>query len=211
MIKVNEKVRWEEIYSKFGENLPWCIEKVPTWFKGIIKSGWVKPCKTLDVGCGIGNYAKYLAKQGFDIAAIDLSKKAVTMAHERNSAENIKFKVCDAFKLKSLKQKFGFIYEISLLHNIKPNKREKYVKGLYSVLNHNGKLLICSFSKNDWLFRGKDSLYFPELNNIVYPLSKEEFYRLFSRYFKIDKLKRVYFGRKNKRRRERFICLMTKK
>jgi ubiquinone/menaquinone biosynthesis C-methylase UbiE len=210
-MKIKKEHNYELIYKKFGENLPWCLEKIPLWFKQTIKSKWVKPSKTLDLGCGLGNYANYLTENGFKVTAIDISKKAIYLAKKKYSLKNLKFKVQDIFKLKSLNQKFDFVYEISILHNIHPDKREKYVKQIYSVLNENGKLLVCCFSKEDLLFRGKKELYFPDLDNTVYPLSKNEFKKIFGKYFKIEKLTKVYMGRKNKRKRERFLCLMERK
>lgn len=201
---------WEKAYQKFGEDLPWCTEEVPSWFKVMVKSKWIKPCKTLDIACGVGNYANYLAEHDFNVTAIDLSTKAISIAQKKYSKGNLKFLVSDAFKLKSLKKNFDFIYEVSLLHNIPPEKRDRYVKGIHSVLNKNGKLMVCCFSKDDLLFGGNEKLYIPDINNTMYALSEDGIRMTFSKYFRIDKLKKVYFGRKNKRRRERFMCLMTK-
>lgn len=206
----NKKI-WENAYNKFGENLPWCLEEIPAWFKNVIKSKWIEPCKTLDIGCGVGNYANYLNLQGFNVIAIDFSEKAIAMAESKYSSNKIKFKIHDAFKLESLRQKFDFVCEVSFLHNIEPSKRESYIKGIHSILNKNGKFLMCCFSKDDLLFKGKTKLYVPDIDNTMHALSKEEIISIFSKYFKIDKLKKVYFGRKNKRRRERFLCLMSKK
>jgi len=203
--------KWANIYQKFGENLPWCLEEVPGWFKQLVSAKWVEPCKTLDIGCGVGNYAGYLAGKGFEVTGIDLSEKAIEMARVKHSEAGLTLKVGDAFDLNALDQKFDFVYEVSLLHNIEPRKREAYVKELYSSLNDNGKLMVCAFSKDDWLFRGKKSLYFPDLDNTVYPLSEEEIRNTFEDYFNIEQIKKVYFGRKDKRRRERFLCLMDKK
>jgi SAM-dependent methyltransferase len=202
---------WENAYNKFGENLPWCIEEIPGWFKTVIKSKWVKPCQTLDLGCGVGHYAGYLASQGFEVTAIDISKKAISLAKEKYPLKNLKFKVHDIFKLNDLKQKFDFIYEVSILHNISPEKRGKYIKGIHSVLNRGGKIMVCSFSKDDLLFGGKEELYIPDIDNTMYALSEDQIRDMFSDYFVIDKLKKVYFGKRNKRKRERFLCLMTKK
>jgi ubiquinone/menaquinone biosynthesis C-methylase UbiE len=203
---------WENAYLKFGENLPWCLEQVPEWFKSVVKSGWVKPCKVLDIGCGSGNYANYLSTKGFSVTGIDISKRIISVAKRRYmSNDMIKFKCKNVFKLSSQRQKYDFIYEVSLLHNIIPDKRKQYVRIIYSSLKDNGKLLVCCFSKDDLLFKGKKELYVPEINNTMYPLSRNDIIKLFSGYFRIDKLKKVYFGRANKRKRERFLCLMTKK
>lgn len=202
--------RWNEIYTKFGETLPWCIEDVPIFFRKLISSGWVYPSKTLDIGCGIGKYANYLSEQGFDVTAIDLSNEAIRKANNKFKRDNLKFKVGDAFNLKFNNETFDFIYEVSLLHNISPNKREGYIDEIYRVLKKGGKILVCCFSDKDKHFNGKKELYFPELDNTVYPLSVEELDSLFAQKFKIQKIEKVFFGKSGLRQKERLICLMEK-
>ena len=203
---------YEKIYREFGKNLPWCLEGVPKFFKSLIESKWVKPCKTLDMGCGIGDYANYLALNGFEVLAVDISETAIDLAKKKyTSTKNLQFKIYDIFKLKDVKEKYDFVYEISILHNIEPKKRAEYIKNICSVLNKGGKLLVCSFSKDDLLFQGKESLYFPDLDNTVYPLSEKELRDLFQEHFKIKRLEKVYFGREGQRQKERWLCLMEKK
>jgi 2-polyprenyl-3-methyl-5-hydroxy-6-metoxy-1,4-benzoquinol methylase len=212
MAKETNKKIWKNIYTNINTaDLPWCVETIPDWFKGVIKSKWIKPCKTMDVGCGIGNFANYLAENGFEVTAIDFVSKVIAIAKKKFSHKNLKFKVYDALKLKLLKEKFDFIFEISLLHNIVPNQRASYVEGLYSRLNKNGKLMICCFSDQELIFGGKKIYLDAQTGNTMYPLSKKEIIDLFSKYFYIEKLKKVFLGRKGKRRRERFLCLMVKK
>lgn len=203
--------RYEKIYQKFGENLPWCLEEVPEWFKGLVEHKWVFPGKALDIGCGLGSYATYLARQGFDVTGIDVSETAIDMANKRNPHKGVEFKVGDAFDLGSLEKKFDFVYEISLLHNLHPEQRTKYIESVQSVLNPKGKFLVCCFSDQDEHFQGKKELYFPDLDNTVYPLSRDELVTLFKDKFDIESIGKVYTGRTNQRQKERWLCLMRKK
>jgi ubiquinone/menaquinone biosynthesis C-methylase UbiE len=202
---------WEQVYTKFGTNLPWCIERIPQWFPRIVHSGWIRPCKALDVGCGRGDYAAYLAKQGYGMTGIDISQEAISLARKKHVRSKVQFMVHDAFELASLHDKFDFIYDISLLHNIEPARRDAYAKGIRQSLCSQGKAMICCFSRRDVLFKGKKMLYFPELRNTVYPLTEEELRNIFKKYFHIERIETVYFGRKNKRQRERLLCLLVKK
>ncbi|MDH5746580.1 MAG: class I SAM-dependent methyltransferase [Candidatus Bathyarchaeota archaeon] len=51
------------------------IEAVP-----VFKSCKVE--KVLDLGCGVGRHCIYLAKNGFDVIGVDVSKHALIMAKE---------------------------------------------------------------------------------------------------------------------------------
>jgi SAM-dependent methyltransferase len=206
------KNNYEKIYRRFGTNLPWCLEEVPTWFKEIFSSREIIPCKTLDIGCGVGNYANYLAEQGFRVTGVDIAQKAIEIARKRYSlTQGLDFKIADAFGLDKLGEKYDFIYEVSLLHNLSPDQRSLYIEGVKSILNENGKFMVCCFSDQDEHFHGTKSLYFSDLDNTVYPLSEKELRDLFQEHFKIKRLEKVYFGREGQRQKERWLCLMEKK
>ncbi len=39
------------------EDIPWILEIPPDALTQLVESGKVKPCKSIDLGCGTGNYA----------------------------------------------------------------------------------------------------------------------------------------------------------
>ena len=64
-------VKMDEIYRNVPlEEIPWNIETAPDALVELVESGRVKPCKTIDLGCGTGNYAIYLASMGFDVTGM---------------------------------------------------------------------------------------------------------------------------------------------
>jgi 2-polyprenyl-3-methyl-5-hydroxy-6-metoxy-1,4-benzoquinol methylase len=65
---------WQQIYSETPPaDIPWNIEIPPKALVGLVESGRMQPCKTIDLGCGAGNYAIYLASAGFDVTGVDIS------------------------------------------------------------------------------------------------------------------------------------------
>jgi 2-polyprenyl-3-methyl-5-hydroxy-6-metoxy-1,4-benzoquinol methylase len=175
----------------------------------------VKPGKTLDVGCGLGNYAKYLASNGFDVLGVDFSQKAVETNQNKYHKENLKFKTCDALNLKSLDTKFDFVLDISLFHHIKPEDRKKYAESLASVTKSGSKVLVCCFSDSNEIFEGKSELYGLETNTVMYALSKEEITKTFENQFEITELREFEFGKLTKFKqsgtKQRNLIFMMKK
>ena len=52
----------EKIYSETPPTeIPWNIESPPKTLVESLESGQIQPCKAIDLGCGAGNYAIYLA------------------------------------------------------------------------------------------------------------------------------------------------------
>ena len=82
---------WNRLDRTQGHDLPWCVEQMPSWFTEVVDSGWMNPCKALDVGCEVGNYACHLAERGRDILCLDHSETAVALAKEENSHPSIRF------------------------------------------------------------------------------------------------------------------------
>jgi 2-polyprenyl-3-methyl-5-hydroxy-6-metoxy-1,4-benzoquinol methylase len=65
MTKEEVRRQMDEIYSSLSpENIPWNRPKPPDALETLIESGKVTPCKAIDLGCGLGNYAIYLARRG---------------------------------------------------------------------------------------------------------------------------------------------------
>lgn len=81
----------ERIYAnKPLEEIPWNIETPPDALVDLVESGKVKPCKTIDLGCGAGNYAIYLASIGFEVTGIDISPSAIKIAKENAMKKGVK-------------------------------------------------------------------------------------------------------------------------
>jgi methylase of polypeptide subunit release factors len=85
------QVEMDRIYKNIPlEEIPWNIATQPDALVELVDSGKVKPCKTIDMGCGAGNYAIYLASRGFDVTGIDISPAAIKIARENAKKKGIK-------------------------------------------------------------------------------------------------------------------------
>lgn len=183
----------DKIYRNMPlEEIPWNIEEPPKALVELVESENVKPCKTIDLGCGAGNYAIYLASIGFDITGVDISPMSIKIAKKNAKKKRIK---CDFFvadilgDLNEVRETFDFAYDWELLHHIFPEKREKYVKNLYRLLNSKGKYFSVCFSEKDPQFGGSGKYRETPLGTILYFSSEDELIDLFEPYFNIKELK----------------------
>lgn len=51
------------------------------------------PCKVLDLGCGQGRNALYLARKGFDVIAVDQDPKSLDILHQVMEAEDLDLEI----------------------------------------------------------------------------------------------------------------------
>ncbi len=185
----------DKIYQKTPLNqIPWNIETPPDILIRLVKSGEIKPCKTIDLGCGIGNYSIYFASIGFDVTGIDISPTAIEIAKENANRREIKcnFLVVNVLgNLNEIKSTFDFAYDWELLHHIFPEQRRIYVKNVYEILNPGAQYLSVCFNEKDPGFGGSGKYRKTRLGTILYFSSKDELRDLFERYFYIKKLETI--------------------
>ena len=185
----------EKIYQNTPLNeIPWNIETPPDILTKLVESGEVKPCKTIDLGCGIGNYSIYLANKGFDVTGIDISPTAIKIAKENAKKKGIKcnfFVINALIELNEIKGTFDFAYDWELLHHIFPKQRRMYVKNIYEIINPGAKYLSVCFSEKDPGFGGSGKYRKTRLGTILYFSSENELRELFEQNFKIKELKTI--------------------
>jgi len=180
--------------------IPWNIETPPKALVELVESEKVKSCKTIDLGCGAGNYAIYLASIGFDVTGVDISLTAIKIAKENAKKKGVKsdFLVADVLgDLDEVKETFDFAYDWELLHHIFPEKRKKYVENVYRILNPRGKYLSVCFSEKDPQFGGSGKYRETRLGTILYFSSEDELRDLFEPYFNIKELKTMEISGKS--------------
>lgn len=103
----------------------------------------------LDLGCGTGTMAFYLANNGHKVVGIDISKKAIKIAKE--SAGYLKLKgearfSCKDIKKFETKQKFDLVICSEVLEHIKNDAN--VLKKIFRFLKKNSLLVISVPSKN---------------------------------------------------------------
>ena len=91
------KARFENYYSE--GYMPRVHTKPDFNLVEMIKNWPVKPCKALEIGCGTGTDAIWLAEQGFNVTAIDAVDLPIKLANEKVKLEKLKcnFHVKDFF------------------------------------------------------------------------------------------------------------------
>ncbi len=191
----DEQMRMDEVYKNMSlEEVPWNMETPPEPLVELVDSGKVQPCKTIDMGCGAGNYAVYLAERGFKVTGVDFSQTAIKIARENASRKGVKcnFFVADVIEeLDKINQTWDFVYGWGLLHHILPEQRQKYVENVRRILNPSGRYLSVCFSREDTGFGGSGKFRKTSLGSVLYFSSEDELRELFESYFQVIDLRTI--------------------
>lgn len=185
----------DKIYQKVPlDKIPWNIETPPDALVELVQSGKVQPSKTIDLGCGAGNYAVYLAGQGFEVTGVDSSPTAIKIATENAEKKGVRcrFIVADLLgDLHEVKETFDFGYDWEVLHHIFPEDREKYIKNVYNVLKPGALYFSVCFSEADPQFGEANKFRETKLGTTLYFSSESEIRALLSPYFVVQELKTI--------------------
>jgi SAM-dependent methyltransferase len=104
----------------------------------------------LDIGCGTGDNAIYLAKHGWRVTGVDYVAKPLDAARTKSRAAGVTvdFRQADATRLESagIGADFTLIVDNGCLHGMSAEDRDGYVRGVESVIAPGGRLLIVAFT-----------------------------------------------------------------
>jgi SAM-dependent methyltransferase len=180
---------FNDIYKEVPpEEIPWNSEQPPELLVELVESGQVKVGRALDLGCGLGNYAIWLAGRGFEVVGVDASPTAIKIASRNAEKKGVKCKFVVGNITGSWTDfgtGFDFVYDWGLLHHIMPENRGKYVENIHRVVKQGGKYLSMCFNEKDTAFEGSGKYRRTKLGTAVYLSSEKELRATFGRFFKI--------------------------
>ena len=105
--------------------------------------------RAIDVGCGLGDNAAFLARCGYDTTAIDISPSAIEWAKRRhgNVAD---FRVADLFALpEDLHGAFDLVHETYTIQSLPIAVRPRVMEAIAALLSPGGRLLVICRARPD--------------------------------------------------------------
>ena len=173
---------WDQTYREQTAP-PWDTGFPSAQLRQLVESGTVRPCRVLDLGCGTGTNAIYLAQKGFDATGVDISPVAVEKAQAKAQAAGVKtdFVCSSVLELPDLGDLFGFVFDCGCFHVLEKTQRGAFVDQVVRVMRLGGVMfLLCGNSKEP-------------LNPGPPTVSEEELRATFSRDFAIEWIREFRF------------------
>ena len=105
----------------------------------------------LDIGCGLGDNAIFLASRGHSVTALDGSPAAIEQARNRaaQAGVTVTFDVADATNLTGYDSQFDTVVDSALYHCLDDGGRQAYAAGLYRATRPGARWHLFCFSDDN--------------------------------------------------------------
>ncbi|THA29466.1 class I SAM-dependent methyltransferase [Streptomyces sp. A1277] len=144
---------WDRFYADRSRPIPFFVAKPDENLAAHLDQGLIAPGRALDLGCGAGRNALYLASRGFEVDAVDLSPVAVAWGENRarEIGVDVRFLCGDAFALRAteLSGPYDLIVDSGCFHHLPPHRRVSYLSLLDRALASGGHLALTSFAAGE--------------------------------------------------------------
>ena len=127
---------------------PWEIGRPQRALVALAEGGLITG-RVLDVGCGTGENALYLASRGLEVVGVDASRVAVEMARAKADQRGLtcQFHVGNALELAHWEERFDTTVDTGVLHLFSKADCARLVGGLHHVIRPGGRHHLVCFSR----------------------------------------------------------------
>ena len=134
----SKKQHWDARYET--GDLPWDSGRHDRNLETMIAEHSIAPCETLEIGCGTGTNAVWLAEHGFTVTAVDISPRALDAARSKAEAANVAvaFLDVDVHDGTLPAGPFDLVFDRGCFHGSGGGERDQFVELVYATLTPNG-------------------------------------------------------------------------
>ncbi len=140
--------KWDEAYR--GRRPPaWDIGRPAPELQTAVREGLIQPCRLVDLCCGSGTDAVFLARHGFHVTGIDIAPTALSLAQQKaqQAGVSIQWLLADVLALPRLKP-FDVIYDRGCYHVVRDQGLAAYLDAVRH-LSHPGTQFLLLAARRD--------------------------------------------------------------
>ncbi|MBI2823411.1 MAG: methyltransferase domain-containing protein [Planctomycetia bacterium] len=139
---------WNDRY-KSGDS-PWDTSRPSPELVRVISAGTIRPGRAIELGCGTGTNAIYLAERGFHVTAIDISSVAIDRARQRAQTAGVRVDVFESdVTALSVREPFDFVFDRGCYHCVRRTNVAGYVAALDHLTHAGTRLLLLAGNANE--------------------------------------------------------------
>ena len=148
-----DDVEWYlEFYCKAEDYFPKKYNSNPVHSEVLEAMDTVKPCKALDLGCGQGRNALFLAQHGFDVTAVDQNELSLEILQSIVEQEDLEMPVgIYDINSASIGQTYDFIVSTVVLMFLQADRIPAIIQNMQEQTSIGGyNLIVCAMDTEDY-------------------------------------------------------------
>jgi len=131
---MSDAEHWDQRYAT--GNIPWETGQPSSELVRVVTEQRITPCRAIELGCGTGASAVWLAQRGFDVTGVDISPRALNRARRRAAQEAVAVTFLEADVLQppaGLVGPFDLFFDRGCYHVVRRISNALYVATLLKL------------------------------------------------------------------------------
>jgi SAM-dependent methyltransferase len=131
---MSEMEHWDNRYHT-GDT-PWDTGHPSSELMRVLEEDKIAPCPAIDLGCGTGSNAIYLAERGFEVTALDLSPTALDQGRCKKAKAGVKtrFVLGDVLNPpEDIGGPYGFVFDRGCYHVVRRINVDQFLQTLEKI------------------------------------------------------------------------------
>lgn len=140
---------WNERYA--AKDTPWDSGRPSAELARVLDERQITPRDVLEIGCGTGTNAVFLAQRGFNVTAVDISSLAIEQARRRaaDAGVNVDFRAVDLLAPDGLDRAYPFVFDRGVYHGIRRENLDGFLDTLARLTGPGALYLVLAGNAND--------------------------------------------------------------
>ena len=128
-----ESTDWDALYRQ--STPPWETGRPAAELLRVVDQRVLRPMRTLELGCGTGADAVFLAKRGFEVTAVDFSPTAIERARTRaeQSGAVLRIVLDDVFAFTEHCGPIDLVYDAGFYHYVRRTELARFLDLLWRL------------------------------------------------------------------------------
>ena len=113
----------------------------------LVESGRLQPCRAVDLGCGSGSNAIFLAEHGFEVTGVDFAASALAKAGRSATGKHVQVDWIqdDLTALRHVQGQFDLLVDYGALDDLNDHDRDRYVEQVTPLARPGAQFLLWCF------------------------------------------------------------------
>jgi len=145
---------WNDRYAR--QDKPWDTGRPSSELRRLINELAIAPCRVLEIGCGTGTTAVDLARQGYDVTAVDVAPLAIEAARGRARQEGVRVAFALADLLAPLAEQafwdnrpFPLVFDRGVYHALRRVDLDSLLRTIRDVTAKGGFYIVLAGNANE--------------------------------------------------------------